>query len=201
MELRSYESETHELKEQIGKHSQTIEKLRKVIREKTKLLAQSNAQLETAFKEGEDIIGLQSKLEQQEDTIRKILQECDIYRRQAEQLDRINRFARLQEEACIRNLSVLVKKNTRPTEKDWSEIVATVEKYYPQIAGIRFNDKISDLDYKICVLIKAKMNLYGIMVLTGKNNSYLSTARKRLFEKIHHTKGSAKDFDNYIQQL
>ena len=69
------------------------------------------------------------------------------------------------------------------------------------MVGIRLKENISELEYRVCVLIKIRIELFGIMRLTGTNNSYLSTLRKRLFGKIQHAKGGAKDFDNYIQQL
>ncbi len=201
-QIRIYETEKLSMEEQIEKYSHTIESLKSEIQQKTLQLARSNDQLAKEVQKGEEgFMELQAKLTRQEETIHELLQTCAVYQQQSEQLVKIDRLKQLHDEPCIKNIFEPGRKNIRLTEKDWSEIIGTVEKYYPQMASIRLKENISTLEYQICVLIKIKVDLYGIMQLTDINNSYLSTLRKRLFEKIHHTKGGAKDFDNYIQQL
>ena len=199
--LHSYETEKLDMEEQMNKYSHTIDTLKAEIQQKTLQLAQSNNQLASEIQKEENFMELQAKLSQQEETIHELLQNCTVYQQQSEQLARIDRLKQLHDESCIKNIYELVRRNIRPTETDWSEIIGTVEKYYPQMVGIRLKEKISELEYRVCVLIKIRIELFGIMRLTGTNNSYLSTLRKRLFGKIQHAKGGAKDFDTYIQQL
>ena len=85
--------------------------------------------------------------------------------------------------------------------KDLSAAISTVEEYFPKITSIRLISSVTDTEYFVCVLIKIGMKLHDIMLLLGKDNSYLTTLRRRLYEKISHHDGGAKDCDRYIQQL
>ena len=90
---------------------------------------------------------------------------------------------------------------TYESEEQWAAAILTVEEYYPRMKDLRLQYNLSTMDYRISILIKLGVSLYNIMQLTDKSNAYLSTSRSRLYTRIHHIKGGAKDFDQYIQQL
>ena len=199
--LSTYEAEKQHLKRQIVEHSHTIELLHDEIQQKTNDLIQFATQLKETRQKETDIMELRQKLTLQQDALSELQQEIAEYRLQKEQLNATRQLDQLYEEAPIKRLIELAKQHETPDEGEWKWAIKTVEKYHPKMKAIRFMNNISDVEYHICILIKLRMSIYDIMQLTGKKNGYLSTARKRLLDKIFKDKSGAKDFDRAIQEF
>ena len=103
----------------------------------------------------------------------------------------------------------LQAKNTSPvgdtvlTETEWKEVQALVDRFYPD-----FFKKLSDVyafnpnDLRLCMLIKLNFPPMDMARLTGRKKETVSSARRRLFEKIFQKKcRSISDFDEFIRSL
>lgn len=89
------------------------------------------------------------------------------------------------------------------TSTDWSEFCFAVESAYPGFS-LRLQEqwlKLSDLEWKICYLIKAEVSPSRIAQLLNCTITNISMTRKRLYEKIHGKEGSASSFDQFIRDL
>ena len=61
--------------------------------------------------------------------------------------------------------------------------------------------RISELDLNVCYLVKLEIPVGRIAVLLSVNSQAISNKRKRLYEKLTQEKGSAQDFDKFINGL
>ena len=60
---------------------------------------------------------------------------------------------------------------------------------------------ISDMELKICLLLKIGVGVTGIALLCGRTKSAIVSARKRLYEKFFAQKGRPEDWDEFILSL
>lgn len=89
------------------------------------------------------------------------------------------------------------------TEAEWKDVQALVNRFYPD-----FFKKLSDIyafnpnDLRLCMLIKLNFPPMDMARLTGRKKETVSSARRRLFEKIFQKKcRSISDFDEFIRSL
>lgn len=84
-----------------------------------------------------------------------------------------------------------------PTDMDWHKLFISVDKLYPNMVTLlQQSTTLNESEKKICYLCKIGVKPGAIEVLLGKGN--VSVYRKRLYEKLTHKQGTAKDFDRYI---
>jgi hypothetical protein len=118
-----------------------------------------------------------------------------------------NENKRLQSEKLVSSPIYTHLKNARPkellNEERWNafkqmtdqihgSLEAKLEEYYP---------KISEIELKVCYLIKANFSVTEIANLIGRTKSAITKCRKRLYEKIHGSAGSSEDLDRFIANL
>lgn len=227
--LSNYEVEKQRLKQQIDEHSHTIDQLHDEIQQKTNDLTQFATQLKEARQKESDAMELQQKLNQQQDTLNELQQKLgqhlktigDLkeklnrqlktvgelqqkvseYQLSDEEVNAIQVFDQLCNEPPIKRLMELAKRYKTPSESEWKAAIDTVETYYQALKSIRFRKKVTDIEYRICVLTALKMAADDIALLTGMNGDTLSKKRGRMLKKIINHEGGAKEFDSYIQEL
>lgn len=84
----------------------------------------------------------------------------------------------------------------------WPEVIKMIDHIlYKDFTGkIRMlYPRISELDLKVCCLVKLQIPVGRIAVLLSVNSQAISNIRKRLYEKLTQEKGSAQDFDKFIK--
>jgi len=89
------------------------------------------------------------------------------------------------------------------TEEDWQELSAIINQEYKGFTQ-RLNElcgKMSELEYRVCLLIKADTDLNKIAEILIKAQPTISTTRSRLYQKAFGKKGHAKDWDAVIKAL
>ena len=89
------------------------------------------------------------------------------------------------------------------TDEDWKELSAIINQEYKGFT-IRLNElcgKMSDLEYRVCLLIKADTDLNRMAEILIKAQPTISTTRSRLYQKAFGKKGHAKDWDAVIKSL
>ena len=88
------------------------------------------------------------------------------------------------------------------SESDWQEIFKLIDKNFPSFKqSLHILHKISDDEYKICVLEILEFKNIEIAHLLFKEPSTISTSRKRIFEKLSSSKGSATDLRTFLYSI
>ena len=181
------------------KKAQTIEGLNCLIEEKKGLIHSLNRQLE---QQAIDIEDYHQKVE----TIQVLNQKIAAYetgminRVNANLINQLNKESAIQ--AIIHRLNSKDKNiEKQPTHDEWNSVYSVAEKYFPALCDIKANPKISPLEYQICLLTKLRFEIADIVLLTGKDNSFITAKRKRMLPKLFNCTGSAKDFDALILGL
>ena len=179
--------------------AQTIEGLNCLIEEKKGLIHSLNSQLE---QNAIDIEDYRQKME----TIQVLNQKIAAYetgminRVNANLINQLNKEPAIQ--AIIHRLNSKDKNiEKQPTHNEWNAVYSVAEKYFPALCDIKANPKISPLEYQICLLTKLRFEIADIVLLTGKDNSFITAKRKRMLPKLFNCTGSAKDFDALILGL
>ena len=84
----------------------------------------------------------------------------------------------------------------------WEKIFNLIDGFYPHFRDTLYSlCKISDIEIKVCVLIKIGFTPNEIAILISSSKSNISSIRSRLYIKIFKKNGVSKDFDDFILSL
>ena len=84
----------------------------------------------------------------------------------------------------------------------WEKIFNLIDGFYPHFRDTLYSlCKISDIEIKVCVLIKIGFTPTEIAILISSSKSNISSIRSRLYIKIFKKNGVSKDFDDFILSL
>ena len=87
-------------------------------------------------------------------------------------------------------------------EEDWIELQDEINATYKNFTSRLYTlYPISKIELRICLLIKADISTSNIALLTGRTKSTITSARKKLYEKVYGQKGDAKMWDDLILSL
>lgn len=104
--------------------------------------------------------------------------------------------------AAYKHIREALKTGANPTDAEWDELAALVNTCYPG-----FREKLEELcqmseaDYRICLLLKAKLKLKDIAQLANLSLSGLASVRCKLYLRAFNKKGSARMWDSFIDAL
>ena len=85
---------------------------------------------------------------------------------------------------------------------DWYRIFDLIDSFYPHFRNTLYSlCKISDIEIKVCVLIKIGFTPTEIAILISSSKSNISSIRSRLYTKIFKKNGISKDLDEFILSL
>ena len=86
--------------------------------------------------------------------------------------------------------------------EDWEELQAAVDACYRNFTDrLRRVYPLSEMELKICLLLKVEIANNGIARIVGRSTSAIVSARKSLYEKFHGEKGSAQQWDDFIRKM
>ena len=85
------------------------------------------------------------------------------------------------------------------TRKEWNQLKLYIEEFYPKTFALK--SVVSPFEFDVMILVRLGFKPSEIAVLTDSSLPNVSNARKRMYEKLTKSKGSAKDFDKYIKTL
>ncbi len=85
---------------------------------------------------------------------------------------------------------------------DWEELNHTIDETYNQFSQrlLEFYP-ISDIELKVCLLIKIGIPPRQIAALTIRSKQAVTSIRKRLYKKLFDEDGSPEQLDCFIQQF
>lgn len=93
-------------------------------------------------------------------------------------------------------------KTYKLSTQDWEELKRAIDSAYPY-----FNERLKELcsineqDFKMCLLLKIGIRPIDIAGFTNRSKEAITSARRRLYEKAFHVKGTPQNWDNTIRSL
>lgn len=92
--------------------------------------------------------------------------------------------------------------NKKLSTEDWQSLDEEVNSHYPEFKE-RISElcKISDSEYKVCLLLKIEVKPIDISILTSKTKSAISVMRKRLYLKAFGKEETPEKWDEFIRSL
>lgn len=173
--------------EQYRKSSQFIEENNRKIEELEKALQSSNANSDDMRKQlqeqKEEIMILNSyvKIDIKKQSIAEFaLKQTDIY----------GKFHSAADNPIILNC------------KDWEILQAKIDTCYNNFTGrLLAIQSMSDIDMKICLLIKIGISITGISTILDRSKSAIVSARKKMYLNVHGEAGKPEQWDEFIKSL
>lgn len=122
-------------------------------------------------------------------------------KQQEARYDRADILNLTQNEPAVKHIMEMGEaRNGHPSYGDWHGLYPVVERYYPRLTEYR--DKVNEVEYQICILIKLECRLGDIAYLTNISGNNLSVIRMRLLQKLFGiTEGGTGRFDSLIKDI
>lgn len=88
------------------------------------------------------------------------------------------------------------------TADDWVSLHNAYSHLYPQLERrLKEIHTLSELEWHVCMLLRLDFSPTDIASFTSRSQAAVSTIRSRLYGKFFMIKGSASDWDKFIQSL
>ena len=88
------------------------------------------------------------------------------------------------------------------TQDDWQQLVQLIDGIYTGFTEKLYGlYKLSQQDYYVSLLIKARMQPKEIATLTAHSKESVASTRSRLYQKVFGKKGSSRQWDDFILSL
>ena len=129
---------------------------------------------------------------------------------QKESLQLFTQQAKLREDAAnaietaeiVARFHKTLSNDSNPSNNDWEQLDKYINQQFPGFKNVLYKlAKLSEIEYQVCLLLKAKFTPTEITKLVNLSKSGLGNARKRLFVKAFKTDGTASDWDKFIISL
>ena len=105
----------------------------------------------------------------------------------------------LESDIVKRVIKTIYHPQKQLTDDVWKELSSLFEHEYPNFQHVLCTiHKISDLEYRVCQLVRIQIPPKCISSLIGFDYNYASTVRKRLHLKILGKEGKPKQFDKFL---
>ena len=160
----------------------------------------------------------EAKIVELETLLKKLGDENSLLRLELEEkkatLDYNNKVARLENEKrehaetmifssdVYQRIQACLNNGRSMTHQDWTELTELVNGIYTGFTEKLYSlYRMSEQDYHVSLLIKVRIQPKDIALLTAHSKESVATTRSRLYSKVFGTKGSSKDWDDFILSL
>ena len=160
----------------------------------------------------------QQKIEELEQLLEQLDDENSLLKLELEEkkakLDYHNKVARLENEKrehaetmifssdVYQQIQTCLNSGRSLTSQDWTELTEVVNSIYTGFTEKLYSlYRMSEQDYHVSLLIKVRIQPKDIALLTAHSKESVATTRSRLYSKVFGTKGSSKDWDDFILSL
>ena len=90
----------------------------------------------------------------------------------------------------------------RLRKDEWDELEQQLKPVYPGFTNHLTNlCRMSELEYRVCLLIKLRATPTEMAGVLSKDVSTISSTRSRLYQKVFQQKGSSRQWDDFILSL
>lgn len=94
---------------------------------------------------------------------------------------------------------VIGDSNIKITKEEWQDLQLQIDHCYKDFTRrLRALYPISEIELRICLLLKINITTTGIAQLTGRSKSAIVSARKKLYEKVCNESGKPEQWDAFI---
>ncbi|MDY5434940.1 tetratricopeptide repeat protein [Bacteroides pyogenes] len=92
--------------------------------------------------------------------------------------------------------------NGKMQPEDWNDLDKAINKAYKNFTSHLYSlYHFSFIEMQICLLLKANIPATGIANLTGRSKSAITSARKKMYEKVNGVQGKPEQWDAFIDSL
>ena len=111
-------------------------------------------------------------------------------------------LSRLREDAAVMRFRTAFADRHTTTAADWAALHDAYTRLYPKFERrLREVHPLSAVEWQVCMLLRLDFSLSDIATFTLRSPATISTVRSRLYTKFFMAKGSASDWDQFIQTL
>lgn len=184
------------------------ERLNKVHAMKEEQLANSKQNIEQNLQRIAQLESLIQKLGDENSVLRLELQEKKARLDYANTMARIDKEKREKAETIIfgsdiyLRIKTLLAQGRSMVDEDFVALNQLVNSVYASFTERLYGVyKMSNHEYRVCLLVKVRMQPKDIATLTAHSKESVATTRSRLYQKVFGKKGSSKDWDDFILSL
>jgi regulator of replication initiation timing len=184
------------------------ERLHKVNALKESLEAQSSQSIEENRRKIVELEDLLARLGDENSMLRLELEEKKARLDYNNKVAVIDKEKRSQAETTIfssdiyRRMQRCLDEGRMMTQDDWQQLVQLIDGIYTGFTEKLFGlYKLSQQDYYVSLLIKARMQPKEIAMLTAHSKESVASTRSRLYQKVFGKKGSSRQWDDFILSL
>ena len=184
------------------------ERLNKVHAMKEEQLANSKQNIEQNLQRIAQLESLIQKLGDENSVLRLELQEKKARLDYANTMARIDNEKREKAETIIfgsdiyLRIKTLLAQGRSMVDEDFVALNQLVNSVYASFTERLYGVyKMSNHEYRVCLLVKVRMQPKDIATLTAHSKESVATTRSRLYQKVFGKKGSSKDWDDFILSL
>ena len=139
---------------------------------------------------------MRSQIQKQKEQI-----EIESQQQQAQVRQQELRLQELKSTDSYKKLQQLLQ-DEKPVKNDfWPQIQEDVYRIYPKFKHFLETIFFSEIETRVCILVKYDMAPADISVLVGRSRSSVTAIRKRLFQKVFGMNGKAEAWDDFIGSL
>ena len=112
-------------------------------------------------------------------------------------------MARMKQSEEYQNIQKRINRGDTFTADDCEQLEKLMSEYFPKFYAILESkrDSLNPNKYLICLFARLDVNPKRISMLLGIHPSYVSKAREQMHELFFKTKGTAKDFDEKLNEI
>jgi regulator of replication initiation timing len=160
----------------------------------------------------------QQKIDQLESLIQKLGDENSVLRLQLEErkahLDYVNTLSKIEGEKrrqaettifgseVYQKMKELLRQGNNMGDHDWQQLEQLVNSVYTNFTERLYSlYNLTSQDYHVSLLIKVRIQPKDIVLLTAHSKESVASTRSRLYQKVFGSKGSSKDWDDFILTL
>ena len=189
------------------RHIQTLRRLREleIIRE-----GQYRYSISRLEENKSKIAELESRLEEMNFQKGEKNEQLQIQKERIELENREIELEHIEKEKAIQNLKESdiyrkfhqVESFKELTDDDWGVLQQAIDNAYINFTNHLYAlFPVSNTELRICLLLKIGMPVSKITALIGRSKSAITSARKKLYEKMYNEKGTPDMFDKIIEEL
>ena len=160
----------------------------------------------------------EEKIHELETLLRKLGDENSLLRLELEEkkatLDYNNKVAIIENEkrqqaetvifssAIYHRLQNCLNSGRSLTHQDWMELAEVVNSVYSGFTEKLYSlYRMTEQDYHVSLLIKVRIPMKDIALLTAHSKESVASTRSRLYQKVFGRKGSSKDWDDFVLSI
>lgn len=111
-------------------------------------------------------------------------------------------LSHLREDEVVLRFRTAIAERHNITPADWAALHEAYTRHYPKFEQrLKELHSLSEVEWQVCMLLRLGFSLSDIATFTLRSPATISTVRSRLYAKFFLTKGSASDWDQFIQTL